>query len=160
MSKEGISATARYLRAELLDKQRNLAPSSMLDCAAHMLLYLDSQNAVHRHLACCRGLDLVDNGPHRWVAGNKAGGCAPDGILKPLGSWRQIVPRGRRTCGLAAFKSGLQHMDVAIGDRRAPPCVQYDDRADAGGAVVHEIEARVRQDFLQFGWPFLEGDGL
>jgi DNA-binding CsgD family transcriptional regulator len=48
MSKESIAATARYLRAELLDKQRNVAPSSMLDCAAHMLLYLDSQNAVHR----------------------------------------------------------------------------------------------------------------
>ena len=43
-----ISATVRNLQAELLDKQRKLAPPSMLDCAAHMLLYFESQDAVHR----------------------------------------------------------------------------------------------------------------
>jgi DNA-binding CsgD family transcriptional regulator len=48
MNVNSISATVRNLQAELLDKQRKLAPPSMLDCAAHMLLYFESQDTVHR----------------------------------------------------------------------------------------------------------------
>ena len=38
--------------------------------------------------------------------------------------------------------------------------MQHHDGADAGGLVAHEIEARVRQQFLQFDWPFVEGKRL
>ena len=42
-----------------------------------------------RHLACCRSLDLTDNGSHRRVAGDEAGGRAPNVVLKMLRSRRQ-----------------------------------------------------------------------
>lgn len=37
----------RRLRHTLLDEQRHSAPADMLDCAAHMLLYLDEPEQVH-----------------------------------------------------------------------------------------------------------------
>src|SRR6202022_542684 len=55
-----------------------------------------------RHLACGRGLDLTDNGSHRRVAGDEAGGRTPDLVLKMLRSRRQVFARVRRTRGPAA----------------------------------------------------------
>src|SRR6266851_1386805 len=67
------------------------------------------------HLACCRSLDLTDNGSHGRVAGDEAGCRAPDLVLKMLRSRRQIFARVRRTRGLAAFKCGFRFLNVAIG---------------------------------------------
>ena len=56
-----------------------------------------------RHLQCCRSLDLTDNGSHRRIAGDEAGGCAPDIVLKMPRSRRQVFPWARETRGLAVF---------------------------------------------------------
>src|SRR6266550_2644529 len=70
----------------------------------------------NRHLTCCRSLDLADDGSHRRIAGDEAGGGAPNVVLETLGPRRQIFPRARQTRGLAAFKCGFRLLDVAIGD--------------------------------------------
>jgi hypothetical protein len=106
-----------------------------------------------RHLPCCRSLDLTDNGSHRRIAGDKAGGRAPNLVLKMLRSGRQIFARVRRTSSLSAFKCGFQFLNVAIGDWQAPPSMQHHYSADAGGFVLDEIEARVRKQFFQFDRP-------
>ena len=41
-------STLHTLRRTMLDAQRGLAPPAMLDCAAHMLLYLDEPQAMQR----------------------------------------------------------------------------------------------------------------
>ena len=55
-----------------------------------------------------------------------------------------------------AFKSELALLDFAIGEGRAPPCMQHHNGADAGGAIADEIETRVRKQFLQLERPFVE----
>jgi hypothetical protein len=45
---DNIANVVRGLQLTLIDGQRGLAPPSMLDCAAHMLLYFDVQKSVHR----------------------------------------------------------------------------------------------------------------
>src|SRR5262249_9203054 len=50
--------------------------------------------------------------------------------------------------------------NIAIRGRQPPPRVQHDDRADAGASIVYEIEACIRQEFLQSGWPILERERL
>jgi DNA-binding CsgD family transcriptional regulator len=47
MPKTPSEIALRELRHTLLDAQRKDAPPDMLDCAAHMLLYLDEPDAVH-----------------------------------------------------------------------------------------------------------------
>jgi DNA-binding CsgD family transcriptional regulator len=44
----GLESTLHALRRTILDAQRGLAPPAMLDCAAHMLLYLDEPQAMQR----------------------------------------------------------------------------------------------------------------
>src|ERR1700680_4766675 len=114
----------------------------------------------NRHLACCRGLDLADNGSHHRIAGDEAGGRAPNVALKMLGSRRQIFSRARRTRCLAACKCRLQLLNIAVGDGWAPSCMQHQYSPDAGGFVLDEIEIRVRQQLLQFDWPLIEGKCL
>jgi DNA-binding CsgD family transcriptional regulator len=47
MPKTPSEIALRELRHNLLDAQRKDAPPDMLDCAAHMLLYLDEPDVVH-----------------------------------------------------------------------------------------------------------------
>src|ERR1700692_4685311 len=78
-----------------------------------------------RHLACCRSLDLTDNGSHRRVAGGEAGGRAPHLVTNMLRARRQTFARVRRTRSLAAFKCGFPFLNFAIGYWQAPPSMQH-----------------------------------
>jgi len=48
MNEDKACEIVRHLKIRVLEGQRRLAPASMLDCAAHMILYLDTQEVVHR----------------------------------------------------------------------------------------------------------------
>jgi DNA-binding CsgD family transcriptional regulator len=48
MAQDNIRKTILRLKSRLLDDQVGMAPASMLDCAAHMLLYLEVRDSVHR----------------------------------------------------------------------------------------------------------------
>ena len=48
MATSPAESTLHGLRRTMLDAQRGLVPSAMLDCGAHMLLYLDEPQTMMR----------------------------------------------------------------------------------------------------------------
>ncbi len=98
------------------------------------------------HCARRSGLDPTDNGPHRRIPGDEAGGR---GFAS---GWR----RGRAQ-GLGR---GFCFPQVAIGEGRASARVQHEDRPNIVALAVHRIEARVRQQLFQFDRPLIERQRL